>query len=237
MTAGAPGALAGRVVLVAGAQGGLGRAASLAAARAGATVVLLGHRVPKLNRTYDAIAAAGGLAEPVNYPLDLAGAAPEDFADLAARIGAQLGRLDGLLHCAADFAGPSPLEHSDPRAFARALQVGVTARAWLTLACLPLLRDAPAGQVVFAVDGAAEGRAFRGGYGVAQAAQQALVPMLAAEAAGSRVGFHRFDPGPLRTPLRARAVVEDGDLGARDPEAAAREMVALLSAPAAEPRG
>ena len=39
--------LAGRVVLVTGAHGGLGEAASLACARAGATVVLLGRKVPQ----------------------------------------------------------------------------------------------------------------------------------------------------------------------------------------------
>ena len=39
-------ALAGRTILVCGAHGGLGSAASLACARAGAGVVLLGRRVP-----------------------------------------------------------------------------------------------------------------------------------------------------------------------------------------------
>ena len=48
--------LAGRVVLVSGAAGGLGSAAATACARAGATVVLLGRKLPKLNRLYDAIA-------------------------------------------------------------------------------------------------------------------------------------------------------------------------------------
>ena len=228
MSAGAPGALAGRVVLVSGAHGGLGRAASLACARAGATLVLLGHRVPKLNRTYDAIVGAG-LPEPVNCPIDLAGATPEDFADLAARIGTQLGRLDGILHCAAEFAGPTPLEHTDPRAFARVLQVGLTARTWLTLACLPLLRAAPAAQVVFAIDGDADGRAYRGGYGLAQAGQRSLVAMFAAEVAGSRIGVHAFDPGPMRTALRARAWVEAEDRIARDPAVAADACVALLA--------
>src|SRR5690606_30975549 len=80
----AAGALAGRVVLVAGAHGGLGAAASLACARAGATVVLLGRKVPKLTRLGDALAAEG--PEPLLYPLDLEGASPDDYAELAARI-------------------------------------------------------------------------------------------------------------------------------------------------------
>ena len=53
-------ALAGRVVLVAGAHGGLGSVAARACARAGATVVLLGRRVPKLNRLYDAVVSPVG---------------------------------------------------------------------------------------------------------------------------------------------------------------------------------
>ena len=89
-TAPASGALAGRVVLVAGAHGGLGSAASLACARDGATVVLLGRKVPKLNRLYDALAAEG--PEPMLYPLDLEGASPDDYAELATRLEGEFGR-------------------------------------------------------------------------------------------------------------------------------------------------
>ena len=42
--------LAGRVILLAGAHGGLGAAAAQACAAAGATLVLLGRKLPKLNR-------------------------------------------------------------------------------------------------------------------------------------------------------------------------------------------
>src|SRR3546814_2722529 len=69
-------------------SGGLGRPSAIACARAGATVVLLGRKVPKLNRVYDAIAKSDeALPEPVNYPFDLEGASPDDHADLARRIG------------------------------------------------------------------------------------------------------------------------------------------------------
>src|SRR3546814_5677912 len=76
------GVLRDRVILVSGAHGGLGRPSAIACARAGATVVLLGRKVPKLNRVYDAIAKSDeGLPEPVNYPFDLEGASPDDHAD------------------------------------------------------------------------------------------------------------------------------------------------------------
>ena len=61
--------LDGRVILVAGATGGLGEAASIACAKAGATVVLLARNVRRLNKVYDAVAKAG--PEPLLYPMDL----------------------------------------------------------------------------------------------------------------------------------------------------------------------
>ena len=96
-----------RVILIAGAAGGLGSVAAVACAQAGATVVLLGRKVPALNRVYDAVKAVG--PEPLLYPMDLEGASPDDHAELAERIEAELGRLDGVLHCAAELADPGLL--------------------------------------------------------------------------------------------------------------------------------
>ena len=234
-----PGALQGRVILVSGAHGGLGRASAIACARAGATVVLLGRKVPKLNRVYDAIAKSDeGLPEPVNYPFDLEGASPDDHAELARRIEDGFGRLDGLLHCAADFHGLTSLERSDPARFARAVHVNLTARAWLTQACLPLLRKAPDSAVVFVVDDPSRvGGAYWGGYGLAQHANAALVGMLHAELANSSVRVAALQPGPMRTGLRAKAYAEDEDPQARDPADYAEACVTLLSPTGAEHRG
>lgn len=229
-------ALAGRVVLVAGAHGGLGGAASLACARAGATVVLLGRKVPKLNRLYDALAAAG--PEPLLYPLDLEGASPDDYAEMATRIEAELGRLDGVLHCAAEFRGLTPLLQTDPAAFARALHVNLTARWWLSQACLPLMAQAPDSALVFTVDDLSRvGQAYWGGYGLAQHGLSALVGMLHAELANSPVRVAGLQPGPMRTPLRSKAYVDENDRLARDPSAYAGACVTLLSPEGAPHRG
>ncbi len=231
--------LQGRVVLVAGAAGGLGSAASVACAQAGATVVLLGRKLAALNRVYDAVKAVG--PEPLLYPLDLVGATPDDFDELAQRIEAELGRLDGLLHCAAEFKGLTPLLHTDPADFARAIHVDLTARWWLTQACLPLIAKSDAGAVVFAIDDPARGvgnaGAFWGGYGLAQSAQASLVSMLQAElgAHGPRISGLR--PGPMRTALRGKAFQPNADLDARPPTEYAAACVELLSAAGASQRG
>lgn len=232
----APPALAGRVILVAGANGGLGQAASLACAQAGARLVLLGRRVPKLNRLLDAIEKAG--AEASAYPLDLEGAAPDDYAQMAERIGAAYGQLDGVLHCAAEFRGLTPLLHTDPADFARAVHVNLTARWWLTQACLPLLEQRDDAAVVFAIDDISRvGGAYWGGYGIAQHGLIGLVHMLQAELAHSPVRVSGLQPGPMRTPLRARAYAADEDRQARDPATYAAHCVALLSAAGAAHRG
>jgi len=228
--------LHGRVILIVGAHGALGRACALACAAAGAQVVLLGRKVPRLNRVHDAIAREGG--ESLLYPLDMEGATPADYAEMAERIGESLGRLDGILHCAADFPGLTPLEHVDPGIFARTLHVDLTARWWLTQACLPLLRASPDAAVVFAIDPPERTvRPYWGAYGMAQAGNAALIAILDGELASTPVRVCGFAPGPMRSPLRAKAFVEGGDTAAVDPAALASDCVMLLSAAGAMHRG
>lgn len=232
----APLALEGRVVVLTGANGGLGSAAAAASARAGATVVLLGRKLPRLNRVYDALAQLG--PEPLLYPLDLEGAQPDDYAEMAARIESELGRLDGVLHCAADFPGLTPLAQTDPAAFARAVHVNLTAPWWLSQACLPLLGRSADAALVFALDDPQRvGQAYWGGYGAAQHGLAALVGMLHAELANTGIRVAGLRPGPMRTALRSRAYVEETDRSARDPGAYAHACVELLSAAGAVHRG
>jgi len=102
--------LAGRVVVVTGAAGGLGRVLSLACAAQGATVVLHGRVVRKLEALYDEIVATGH-PEPSILPLDLATAKAEDFANVASALQAQTGRVDAIVHTAVMLGTLSPIEH------------------------------------------------------------------------------------------------------------------------------
>ncbi|MGL6291258.1 MAG: SDR family NAD(P)-dependent oxidoreductase [Silanimonas sp.] len=232
----APRPLKDRVVLITGAHGGLGAEAAKACARAGATVVLLGRKVPKLGRVYDAIKAIG--PEPALYPMDLAGADPADFETLADTLARELGRLDGLLHCAADFAGLTPLENTPPEQFARQVQVNLNARWYLTQACLPLLRKAADAAVVFVLDDPARVlRPYWGAYGLTQLAGEGLVRMLHAETDTTTVRVSGLRPGPMRTSLRSRAFVDEAMLRVPGPEAYAEACVTLLSPEGAAHRG
>jgi NAD(P)-dependent dehydrogenase (short-subunit alcohol dehydrogenase family) len=192
--------LGGRVILVTGAGDGLGKTAALALANHGATVVLLGRKVKPLERVYDAIEQAGG-PQPAIYPLNLEGAVPQDYEELAKRLGESLGRLDGLLHNAAQLGTLTPMRLYEPEIWARVMQVNVNAAFLLTRACLDLLMAADDASVVFSSDRVGrQGRAYWGAYGVSKFACEGMMQILADEHDGtSPVRVNSLDPGAVRT--------------------------------------
>ena len=226
-----------RVVLVAGATGGLGRATSLAAAAAGATVVLLGRKVRGLEALYDEIEKLGA-PKPALYPMDLAGATPKDHADLAAAVERECGRLDGLVHAAAHFDTLQPFDQQVPEEWARTQQVNLTAPFQMTQACLPLLRRSDDAAVVFAFDDIERvGKAFWGGYGVAKYALHGVASIVHQETETSSVRTHALLPGPMRTTLRRAAYYGEDTLKHPEPAHAGAAIAWLLGSAAAGMRG
>jgi NAD(P)-dependent dehydrogenase (short-subunit alcohol dehydrogenase family) len=200
-----PDLLAGRVVLVTGAGSGLGRTASLAFARHGATVALLGRDEAKLEAVYDEIVAAGG-AEPARFPYDLGAADDRGLETLAGAIAHHLKRLDGVLHSAHRFYSLTPLALQTLEQWQALLRVNLIAPFALTRACLPLLRQAADASVVFT--GETHGHrpaAFWGGYAVAKAGLETLTRIWADELEGEpTLRVNTLIPGPVATTLRAK---------------------------------
>lgn len=218
-----------RVVLVTGAGQGLGRATALDAARHGATVALLGRKQEKLAATYDAIVAAGG-PQPAIIPLDLAAAGGAEFDSLAQLLRKDLGRLDGIAHCAAHFVPLGPLAGQSLEQWGTLLKVNLTAPFALTRACLPLLQAAPDSSVVFVGEthGAAPG-AYWGGFAVAKAGLSTLAAIWAQEL--EHKGKPRMNviiPGPIATPQRMQSHPGENHSGLRSAADAARALVFLL---------
>ena len=200
------GLLRERVILVTGAGAGIGRALAEACGGLGATVVLLGRTVARLEQTYDAIEGGGG-ATPAIYPMNLAGASAKDYDDLADTVARELGRLDGIVHCAAHFSAFMPLVDVTPQDWIESLQVNLTAPWALTRACLPLLGNSPDASVVFVTTTAARApKAYQGAYGIAKAGLEALVQTWSQEVeqVHPRLRINSYDPGPMRTMLRMR---------------------------------
>ena len=231
------GMLRDRVVLIVGASGGLGRASALAAARAGASVVLLGRKVRALEKVYDEIVALQA-ATPAIYPLDLGGATPRDYAELAATLEREFGRLDGILHAAAHFEGLRPASDIAPEEWVRAVHVNLTAPFLLTQACLPLLQAARDAAVVFVLDDPVRmGKAYWGGYGAAKHALAGIASILHEETESSALRVHALLPAPMRSTLRRTAYFGENTLALPGPEASANAAVYLLGADGMAARG
>ncbi len=86
--------LHGKVAFVTGASGGLGRAMALGLSQAGATVVIAGRNIARLQATHDAVEAQGGKAHSMAFDMQDYAAAAQAIADTATRHG----RLDILVN-------------------------------------------------------------------------------------------------------------------------------------------
>jgi NAD(P)-dependent dehydrogenase (short-subunit alcohol dehydrogenase family) len=222
-----------RIVLVTGATGALGSVAAKAAALKGATVVLLGRTIPKLEKLYDEIVEAGG-PQPAIYPLDLSGASEKDYFDLAQTIEHELGALHGIFHGAAELGHLERLADVDGDRWLRLLHVNLTAPFLLTRELLALLAKSGQGSVVFVGDSAVgTGKAYWGAYGVAKLGLQGYASILAEEAEGLGVGVHFYTPGPMRSPIRLAAYPGENHqaLPSPDTHAAAIQSLLRLSVP------
>ncbi len=215
-----------KVVLITGAGDGIGRAVALACAERGATVILLGRTVHKLEQVYDDIRNNGG-PEPAIYPMNLEGAAPGDYDDLNANIDKEFGRLDGLLNNAGWLGGSTPIEIFDIELWYKVMQVNLNAPFMLTRACIPLLRKSPSARIVFTAD--EKNSAYWGAYGVAKAGQLSLMQILADELESKKIPVNAINPGPVRTRFRTMAYPAEDMRQLSKPEEITDAFVYLLS--------
>src|SRR5271163_1612489 len=128
--------LADRIALVTGASRGIGYAAALALARAGAHVVAVARTVGGLEELDNVVREAGSSATLV--PLDMRDY--DGLYRLAAALHERYQRLDILLGNAAVVGQRSPLGHVEPKSWDETMAVNVTANWHLIRAMDPLLR-------------------------------------------------------------------------------------------------
>lgn len=214
-----PGLLADRVILVTGAGAGIGRALAKRSASLGATVILHGRTVSRLESVYDEIRAEGG-PEPAIFPLNLERATGEDYDRLSGAIEAQWGRLDGLVHNAGVLGGRTPIEHHDVADWQRVLHVNLTAPFILCRCLLPLLFQSADASVVFTSSGVGRhGKAYWGAYAVSKFGVEGLSQVLADELANKpNIRVNAINPGATRTAMRAAAYPAEDPERLKTPE-------------------
>ena len=195
-----------RVILVTGAGQGIGRAAAMAFAAQGATIILIGRKVSSLEEVYDEIEAAGG-PQPAIFPLNLSKVGEEECKTLAESIHQQLGRLDGMLHNASRFDNLSPLEIQTEEQMEGMLRVNLVAPFLLTKACLPLLKRSADASVVFTSTTAAHHpAAFWGAHAVSKSAVETMAKIWAEEIGTSpNLRMNTVIPGAVQSPQRRKS--------------------------------
>jgi NAD(P)-dependent dehydrogenase (short-subunit alcohol dehydrogenase family) len=216
--------LASRIAVVTGASRGIGRATAVALAQAGAHVVAVARTQGGLEELDDEIRKDGGAATLV--PLNLT-----DF-DGIARLGLALherhGKID-ILVGNAGVAGPSsPLGHIEVKPWTDVMAVNVTANFQLIRCMEPLLKQSDAGRAVFITSGAAnKAPAYIGPYAASKAALEALVRVWAEETASTKMRVNLFNPGPIRTRMRATVFPGEDPMTLDTPEQAAEFIVPM----------
>ncbi|HEU0283690.1 MAG TPA: SDR family NAD(P)-dependent oxidoreductase, partial [Sphingomicrobium sp.] len=136
--------LAGKLALVTGASRGIGAATAEALAREGAHVILVARTAKALEEVEDRIHAAGGSA--TIAPLDLTDG--ESIGKLGAAVAERWGALDALVLNAAMLGSLSPVEHIDPKEYARLLTLNVGSNQALIAAFDQMLRKADRADII-----------------------------------------------------------------------------------------
>lgn len=218
--------LHGRIALVTGASRGIGRAASLALAEAGAHVIAVARTVGGLEELDDAIQAQGGTTTLV--PLDL-----KDYAGID-RMGAAIferwGKLDILLANAGILGTISPITHLAPKVWDDVMAINLTANYRLIRSLDQLLRLSDAGRAVFVSSAAAvKNMPFWGAYAISKAGLDTMVKTYAGELTGTTVKVNLFYPGPTRTAMRAKAMPGEDPMSLPAPEELCPLILEMLS--------
>jgi NAD(P)-dependent dehydrogenase (short-subunit alcohol dehydrogenase family) len=192
--------LQGRVALATGAGSGIGAAAALRLARAGARVGALGRTADELEVTVRRIRDAGGEAMPLLADV----ASADETCRAVDRLAGAYGRLDVVLANAGINGVWAPIDELAPEEWDRTIAVNLRG-TFLTLRyAVPWLKRAGGGSVVIvsSINGT---RTFTSAgataYACSKAAQLALGQMAAVELGRHRIRVNVVCPGAIETEI------------------------------------
>jgi NAD(P)-dependent dehydrogenase (short-subunit alcohol dehydrogenase family) len=216
------------IAVVTGASRGIGRAAAIALAKAGAHVVAVARTQGALEELDDEIRAATGESATL-VPMDIAEGDGLDQLGLA--LHERFGRLDVVVHAAAMLGPMTPVFHVDPKQWERTVAVNLTATFRLIRSFEPLLRKSERPRAIFLTSGRAiRPKAFWGPYGATKAALENLVRTWADELEQTKIRAVLLDPSVMRTKMRAEAMPGEDPTTLPDPSEIGPLVVELAQA-------
>ncbi len=190
--------LQGRVALVTGAGGDLGRGMALCLAQAGASVLVNDNAFPRAQQTCDLIVEAGGRA--IADPSDVTDAAA--VSAMVAHAVQTLGRLDILVNNAGGIRD-SRIETMSEEDWDEVHNLNLKAAFLCARAAVPQLRGSDAGRIVNIASMAYRGNIGQTNYAAAKAGLVGLTRSLGLELARDRITVNCVAPGLIETPKAA----------------------------------
>ena len=186
----------GKVVLVTGANGGLGTSVTRAFLDAGATVVGTSRRIQASEfRNPNLVAIPAELSK------------WKGAKSLVDQLVAQFGKLDVLAHTVGGFAGGQTLAETDDATFQRMMDMNLNSTFQILRATVPLLRKTGAGRIIAIGSRAAlEPGANVGAYSASKAAMVSLIRTVAVENHEAGMTANVILPGTMDTPSNREAM-------------------------------
>jgi NAD(P)-dependent dehydrogenase (short-subunit alcohol dehydrogenase family) len=195
--------LAGKIAWITGGGSGIGQAAAVEIARAGAKVVVTGRRATSLAETQDLIDRFGGSADA--EPVDVT---DRDAVELSARAILQRhGQVDILVNCAGVNIPKRFLKDLSASEFERVVEANLNGALFCTLAVLPSMRARRDGLVINIGSWFARYQGYVGGaaYNASKQALTGLTHQINLEEGMHGIRGCVIHPGETVTPMqRAR---------------------------------
>jgi NAD(P)-dependent dehydrogenase (short-subunit alcohol dehydrogenase family) len=223
--------MGGKVVLVAGGTGGLGRAVSLAFVEAGAQVIVTFQRpgdLDELKKTASAklVEAEGASLE--GYAVDVTDEAA--VAKLMDVILERCGRLDCLVNAVGGYAGGIKFWELETKVFEQMIALNLRAGFVLARAAARVMVKQGSGAIVnVAAKAAVDHAAGASAYAASKAAAVAMIDCLAADLKGTGVRANSIMPSIIDTAANRKAMPKADFAKWPKPEEIARVILFLCT--------
>ena len=186
----------GKVVLVTGADGGLGTYVTQAFLDAGATVIGTSRKIQQ-----SAFNSPNFTAMPAEM------STREGAKVLVDQVVARFGKLDILAHTVGGFAGGQPIAETDDATFQRMLDLNLNSVFHILRAAVPAMRPTKNGRIIAIGSRAAvDPGAGVGAYSASKAAMVSLIRTAALENKDAGLTANVILPGTMDTPANRKAM-------------------------------
>ena len=208
-----------KVILITGANKGIGKTLSLEFSKMGVNIVLLGRNEESLDSVYDEIITTTS-TKPLIIKCDLSNIDINSAKQISDEIMGVYGRLDGVIFNAAKLGKMSTIEDYEEDIWKEVFNINLHSAFIISKEILPALKAAPNGRIIFTSSGVAEvGKAFWGAYSASKFAVKGLAEILRDELdTTSNIKVFNYDPGKTRTSMRALAYPAENPQDLKEPK-------------------